>query len=512
MAEIYEQGNIQITDFSDLGEGWRKYGNIEVSYDGSRARFARDSSGDDATYTWPVPATFGAGFVETTVPSDFRLLADIAVDLAVDSVTAEYVGIALRASNYAQWIVIDTTANIVRSILKDGVGGTTLESVALPISASLRWQVQLRWTGSVVAGDIRPYEDRDDLTAWTALTISTTSLPSVPEWAGIGMQGTTNIHAPELYVYSMRIDFPSEPARHWYALADIPGSRVPVELLLNRKSRASSAAHWSRDDYFVADSDKSLIGSTPIKDLQAEYSTHELTRYLTQLEAVTGLTIGHAWFGNPRCAVTGQLLYTELRPTIVTATDVSGRFGDRCFQFTATNDHSLAAFDMSVAEIPDDESWLAMMIVSSTGVPASNQPLFGKQDLFKIAPVPRNGWMIWQNTGDIMFDLSDTVGGTQTTTAARVYSAGVFYAVSARINRTTELAEIADEATASATVSTAGLSYACDTRPLRIGDARINRAETSPAMRVHLLAFAYGAQVESPTLTTLNADLLAAAT
>lgn len=512
MAVIYEQRNTQIAEFADLAQGWRTTGNIVVTHDGSRAVFRRASSGDSAEYVLPFPATFGPGFVETAVPSDFRLIADVAVDLSADSLTSEYVGVSLRASNFAQWIVIDNTGNIARSIRKDGFGATVLESTPLPASSSLRWDIELRWTGSAVAGRIRPYEDKSDPSAWTDLVITTSSLPSAPEWAGIGMQGTVNVHAPALHVYSFRLDFPSVAARHWYALADVTAGRESIEDLLERKNRATALAHWSRDDYFVVDSPGSVLESTPLRDLEGDFDTHELARYRAALEAVTGLELAYAWFGNPRCAVTGQKLYSELGPTIVTASDVSGRFGTTCFSFTATNDHSFAAFDTAVAEIPDDESWLAMAVVSPTVVPGANVPLFGKQDLFQVAPTPRNGWMVWMNTGDLMLDLSDTAGGINTVTAAKTYSAATFFAVVARINRTTGLAEIAHETLGSATFDATGLSYLCPARPLRLGDARISRAETAPNARVHFLAFAFGQQVESLTLTTLAAAILAAAT
>ncbi len=111
-----------------------------------------------------------------------------------------------------------------------------------------------------------------------------------------------------------------------------------------------------------------------------------------------------------------------------------------------------------------------------------------------------------------MLDLSDTAGGIQSVTAAKVYTAGAFFAICARVNRTAGLAQIAHNTAASATASVAGLSYLCPLRSLRIGDSRINRADTAPSSRVHLAAFARGTQVEAPNLQTLAADLLAAAT
>jgi hypothetical protein len=180
--------------------------------------------------------------------------------------------------------------------------------------------------------------------------------------------------------------------------------------------------------------------------------------------------------------------------------------------FSATNNHSFTAFDLAVGELPDDESWLAMFVVSASVLPAANVPLFGKQDLFNVPPVPRNGWMLWLNTTNVMLDLSDTAGWLNTVNVAKTYSAGTFFAGCARVNRTTGLADVAHDAAASGTINIAGLSYLCGTRPLRIGDARINRSETAPNARLHLLAFATGTQVEGPSLQTLAANLLTATT
>lgn len=513
MAVIYEQRNTQIAEFADGAQGWRVAGNISLTHDGSRAVFARASSGDSAAFVYPFPATFGAGFVETAVPSDFRLVADIAVDMSADAATNEYIGISLRSANFAQWIFIVPGGPTVRSYREDGLGnGSLIEVTALPASASLRWDIEVHWTGALVAARIRPYEDKGDPSAWTTINTASSSLPTAPEWAGIGMAGTVNVHAPQLYVYSFRLDFPSSPARHWYALADVNAARESIEDLLERKNRATAIAHWSRDDYFVVDSPGSVLESTPLRDLEGDYDTHELARYRAALEAVTGLELAYAWFGTPRCAVTGEKLYTELGPTIVTASDVSGRFGPRCFSFSATNDHGFAAFDADVAEVPDDESVLMVAVVSPTVVPVANTPLFGKQDLFQVAPTPRNGWQVVMRPADMLFELSDTAGGVLSATVAKTYGAGTFFCVVTRIDRTTGLAEIAHESAVSATVNTTGLSYLCPARPLRIGDSRINRPETAPNARIHFLAFAYGQQVEGLTLTTLATNILAAAT
>ncbi len=443
MAVIFENTSDITTDFSDLGAGWRKVGNISLTHDRSRATFKRASTGDSAAFVYPFPATFGAGFVETAVTSDFRMVVDMAIDTAVESISNEYVGISLRAANFAQWIYLNPASSLVRSQREDGLGNLSLiEGTTIPTSASLRWDIEVHWTGALVAGRIRPYESKGDPSAWTPLNITAaSSLASAPEWAGLGMAGTVNVHAPELHVYSLRISDEGFPAGSWYALADIPAPRKTVSVLLQRKSRATAEARWSRDDYAIAGSSKTLTNITPLRSQRATFDPRELTRYRAALEHVTGLDLALAWFNTPRCAVTGAHLRSANAPSIVTASDVSKAFGSKVFNFGAVNDQSFAAFDHSLAEVSDTESWLAFAVVSPTVVPGpANVPLFGKQDLFQVAPTPRNGWMVWMNTGDVMLDLSDTAGGSNSITAAKVYSAGTFYCVAARINRTTNLA------------------------------------------------------------------------
>ena len=509
MAVIAEEQNDRVTDFSDLAVGWQRHGNIVLSHDTSRGIFER-LNGSSAAYSFPLPVSDGAGFIETGVPATFELLVDLATDAAHTSDLTRWVGVSLRRNDgQVQWIF--PASNAIVSV-RDTGSGPTFDAGAAPSSSSRRYELHVRWDADAgeIAVRFRTYENRNDLDAWLDFPVAATSLTAPPDFVGISMCGPADATDPELYVYSLRLLEPDRPARHWYALADVAAQVESVEDLLERKNRVTAAARWSRDDYALAGSEKTWTGSSPLIDIQAAFSRNELVRYRTALEGVTGLELDHAWHGVPRCAVSDQSLYTELGPAIVTASDVSGRFGTRAFSFAATNNHSFAAFDASVAEIPDDESWLAMAVVSPTVVPLANVPLFGKQDLFQIAPVPRNGWMVWMNTGDLMLDLSDTAGGANTITAAKAYSAGTFFGVVARVNRTTGLAQIAHETAASATFDATGLSYLCATRPLRLGDARINRAETAPNARVHLLAFATGPQVEAINLQTLAATLLAA--
>jgi hypothetical protein len=513
MAVFLEQRNDQVTDFSDLAQGWSRHGNIALSHDTSRGVFER-ANGSSAVYSFPLPTSNGAGFIETTVSATFELSVDLATDGAHSSANTQWVGIALRRSDgQCQWLFPNHGTGTLMSVRDTGAGPTFETAMTLPASDARRYELHIRWDADngKIAVRARAYGGGGP-NDWITGTIATTSLTAAPHYVGISMCAPYGVTDPELYVYGLRLLEPEQPARYWYALADVAAGRETIEDLLARKNRVTAASRWSRDDYAIAGSTKTWTDSTPLRDLQAVFSRQELARYRAALEAVSGLELDYAWFGVPRCAVSDQLLYSELGPTIVMASDVSGRFGTRMMSFTATSNHSFAAFDLAVGDIPDDESWLVMFVVSPTSVPAANVPLCGKQDLFKVAPDPRNGWMLWLNTANVMLDLSDTAGGIHTVSVAKTYTAGAIFAGCARVNRTTGLAEVVHDTAASGTVSVAGLSFLCDTRPLRVGDARINRAETAPHARLHALAFARGSQVEPIGLQTLTANLLTAAT
>jgi hypothetical protein len=305
---------------------------------------------------------------------------------------------------------------------------------------------------------------------------------------------------------------------------------LPMDLAIDRVSGAtgvaSGALYSLADEPHGVDTLDNVLTVASATDLQEDWFSWHLERDADQisptrtsaddvldgLETITGLTFDEVFFGR-RTGARGEWLDVDGAPTVGASTGLVGLLGDRAYKFTAVDDISFKADDQTIGEISDTESWLCVVVIKPTATVSTDVPACGKQDLFQVIPTPRNGWQVWlRNSGNVLLDLSDTAGGTALSSVARTYTTNQWLTIVARINRTTQLAQVAHDAGAGAEASVAGMSYLCPAMPLRIGDSRVNRTQTAPPADVHLVAFAHGAQVEAVSLQTLAAAITAALT
>lgn len=303
---------------------------------------------------------------------------------------------------------------------------------------------------------------------------------------------------------------------------------LPMDLAIDRVSGAtgatSSALYALADEPHGIDTLDNVLSVAAGTDLQEDFLSWHLERdgaqlgrtrtsadaVLETLEEITGISFDEVFFGR-RTGARGEWLDVDGSPNVGDTTGLVGLLGTRAYQFTETNDMAYKASDHDIGEIPDDESWLVVVVVKPTDTLAADIPVCGKQDLFQVIPTPRNGWQMWlRSAGDMSLDLADTVGGTAASSVARTYTTNLWLTMAARVNRTTELAQIGHDAGVGSEVSVDGLSYLCPAMPLRIGDSRVNRSQTAPPAHVHLVAIARGAKAEAGGLQTICAAVTAA--
>lgn len=244
---------------------WRIYGNIETRHDATGAYLSvrpADLS-KSLRYRNPQPADniTGAGFCEVAIPRDARISVTLGRASSSASQADTYVGLMLRIGVYVQCVTISEGAHLM-VITADGVSDPVQEDLgALPTGSSNIWDIALSNDAQGVR--IRVRNLSEGLNAWVEYRPTVAALPGPPTWFGFGTAATTDTPVDvAMHVYTVRIDYPTSPARRWTVIADVPRDLSVIELL-ERKNRASAQAGWSRDDEARADSEKTFVGYTP---------------------------------------------------------------------------------------------------------------------------------------------------------------------------------------------------------------------------------------------------------